>query len=60
MINKIREKALSRRQFIQASASVATTTSIISSISLPFSAQATPTITIQPDEVSEKSNTAHA
>lgn len=54
MINKIREKALSRRQFIQASASVATTTSIISSISLPFSAQATPTITIQPDEVSEK------
>lgn len=41
MINKIREKALSRRQFIQASASVATTTAIASSISLPFSAQAT-------------------
>lgn len=54
MINKIREKALSRRQFIQTSASIATTTAIASSISLPFSAQATPTITIQPDEVSEK------
>lgn len=53
MINNIKKQQFSRRQFIQTSASVATTAAIASSITLPFTAQAASEPKIQPDEINE-------
>lgn len=56
MINSIKKKQLSRREFIKTSTSVATTTAIASTIQLPFSYHAISNTApkIQPDEVVEK------
>ena len=53
MTNNIKNKALSRRQFIQTSASVASASAIASAISLPFSAQGASSPVIHPDENEE-------
>lgn len=53
MINNIKKQQFSRREFIQTSASVATTAAIASSITLPFTAQAASEPKIQPDEINE-------